>query len=356
VTLWDGVLDLQLELSDWFQTDKGLRFGAGFFVSAYKNPVDEYEAKNNQWKDEEDARRNGRRWSHRMSSALFNAEPVSVDRDMMTVVKAAVSGFQPEPLQPTDLITPHGLLVLPESMSITDPGGKRLTWRLCLWFPYQRVKAEGTESDSGIHMVLFHDRKDPDDIDMAELETWVRRNGERFTTDFLPTHVVDWSWGETLSAAASHATVMDMSYSGDEGQPIVDTDGAGIEVHSMTKPSSAKTGQEVHQQVQGIWRLLMQHIAVRNSVAPNRQERKRTARLPQHNITFVRLRRPESEREPGEPTTVHWSHRWLVGGHWRNQWYPSLGMHRQIWISPYVKGPEELPLVANKGRVFRLDR
>ena len=69
----------------------------------------------------------------------------------------------------------------------------------------------------------------------------------------------------------------------------------------------------------------------------------------------VTLRRPDAP-SPHEHSDVEWSRRWVVSGHWRNQWYPSLGVHRQIWISPYVKGPEEAPLVVRKDRVFELVR
>jgi hypothetical protein len=57
---------------------------------------------------------------------------------------------------------------------------------------------------------------------------------------------------------------------------------------------------------------------------------------------------PESE--------ANYSHRFIVSGHWRNQWYASGQVHRQIWISPYVKGPEDQPLVVRPRRVFSLVR
>jgi len=41
---------------------------------------------------------------------------------------------------------------------------------------------------------------------------------------------------------------------------------------------------------------------------------------------------------------------------WRNQWYPSLSQHRQKWISPYVKGPEDKPLVVRPRRVYQWTR
>jgi hypothetical protein len=42
-----------------------------------------------------------------------------------------------------------------------------------------------------------------------------------------------------------------------------------------------------------------------------------------------------------------YAHRWLVGGHWRNQPYPSVAPDytQRIWISDFFKGPEGAPLL-----------
>jgi hypothetical protein len=45
------------------------------------------------------------------------------------------------------------------------------------------------------------------------------------------------------------------------------------------------------------------------------------------------------------PSPVDWSHRWVVSGHWRHQYLPSCGTHRQQWIASHVKGPDDKPLV-----------
>ena len=50
----------------------------------------------------------------------------------------------------------------------------------------------------------------------------------------------------------------------------------------------------------------------------------------------------------GEPHSLgsgrEYRHRWLVSGHFRNQWYRSEQTHKVIWIAPYVKGPDDAPL------------
>lgn len=40
-------------------------------------------------------------------------------------------------------------------------------------------------------------------------------------------------------------------------------------------------------------------------------------------------------------------HKWMVRGHWRNQPYPSQGegVTKPIWIAPYIKGPDDKPLL-----------
>lgn len=37
-------------------------------------------------------------------------------------------------------------------------------------------------------------------------------------------------------------------------------------------------------------------------------------------------------------------HQWLVRGHWREQWYPSVKDHKRIWIDPHLAGRPDSPL------------
>lgn len=39
------------------------------------------------------------------------------------------------------------------------------------------------------------------------------------------------------------------------------------------------------------------------------------------------------------------THGWMVRGHWRRQWYPSLLRHVPIWITDYIAGPDDAPIV-----------
>lgn len=102
-----------------------------------------------------------------------------------------------------------------------------------------------------------------------------------------------------------------------------------------------------------LWLLLLQKVAVVRRVGGDRADRRRWGRDhdgPIPEVTVVELRRP-LHTEPHENTPVgfvDWSHRWIVDGHWRNQYHPSTGDHVPTWIAPYVKGPEDKPLVVKR--------
>lgn len=66
-------------------------------------------------------------------------------------------------------------------------------------------------------------------------------------------------------------------------------------------------------------------------------------------VTIIRLPHRHYAHSNGE-SSVDWSHRWVVSGHWRKQWYPAAEVHRPKWIAPYIKGPDDLPLVIKEKR------
>lgn len=77
----------------------------------------------------------------------------------------------------------------------------------------------------------------------------------------------------------------------------------------------------------------------------------RATGLPSRAVEFVALRRVKGAAATSSDEHTKWRHRWLVGGHMRNQWYPSENVHRLIWISPYIKGPEDKPFRASPATI-----
>lgn len=62
------------------------------------------------------------------------------------------------------------------------------------------------------------------------------------------------------------------------------------------------------------------------------------------DVRLLDLRRPAGSNAAGG-SHIEYSHRWMVSGHWRNQWMPASRTHRAQWIAPHVKGPDDKPLV-----------
>lgn len=93
------------------------------------------------------------------------------------------------------------------------------------------------------------------------------------------------------------------------------------------------------------WTLMQQPIAAveRGSIVRPAAKRARRAGLPNSDVSVIRLRRAASDPS-GEPGAREYHHRWIVRGHWRNQYLPSRKTHRLQWITEHVKGPEDKPL------------
>jgi hypothetical protein len=112
--------------------------------------------------------------------------------------------------------------------------------------------------------------------------------------------------------------------------------------------------------LKALWAISAQRLATTEMARPDRQTARRAQRagvVTAGVVKVVQLRRLEAAAADGveDARSVEWSHRWIVNGHWRNQYLPSSGLHRQQWIDPHVKGPEDLPLVV-KPTVFHVVR
>jgi hypothetical protein len=95
------------------------------------------------------------------------------------------------------------------------------------------------------------------------------------------------------------------------------------------------------------WALASQRIVVETTERPGgraaARQAQREGRQPDE-VRVIRLREPTARTPSGTQSDVEWSHRWVVGSHWRNQWYAKENTHRPKLIEAYVKGPEDKPL------------
>lgn len=101
------------------------------------------------------------------------------------------------------------------------------------------------------------------------------------------------------------------------------------------------------------WLLMEQpKIAGRTVVRPDGPARRSLARagFADPEVTLVDLRRLRVPQDPenGAGEGRAYRHRWVVSGHWRNAWRPSVGEHRKTWIEAHVKGPDGAPMLARE--------
>lgn len=279
------------------------------------------------------------------NAKLLQADPIFVSAEMCEVVEAAAESFQPEPLLPTDLLTAFGFLYFERPFEVPDRFDKPITIQAVSWAPVlgDPSRAEGFAENpqdvlryfQGRDYVDFWENDDnhvvtAEEAQQAEgiaMTIYASRSGHEFdlsVPDVVPMHVTPWWFG--------------MGFEGNE-------------VDEKGKPTGAVWWWKI---VQSTFRLMQQQLAVRRQERPDRPTRRNAARYGflERDVVVVRLRRESetSHEPPGED--ANYSHRFIVSGHWRNQWYPASKIHRQIWVSPYIKGDRSLPLVIRPRRVY----
>jgi hypothetical protein len=297
MSAWETVFDHQMILWNFFQSAEGAVFANGFKRAMQST---------GSWGLELPGQGSDFDFAHYEVERLYRAEPIYVAPEMQDVIEIASQTFEPEPLLPSDLLTPSGFVVFPRPFYVTDRSDKEVAWRALLWHTLTLQFVE--ETTQGILISMYSHSDDPDDI--PEPPSY-------YTPKLALFHLAPWTFGTEI-------------------------------------PDEPKIKQPLRQ-IQSFFRLTMQHITTHGAHVPSRATRRRAQRMkmPEKNVTVIRLRRPKSKPH-GESEPIAHDHRWLVRGHWRNQWFPSLKAHRQIYIHDYIKGPEDKPLRISERRAFEL--
>lgn len=260
-------------------------------------------------------------WERR---ALANASQWWVSTEMVSILNAAASTI-PEDVCPGELpmIAPCGIVVFETPLLGTDvnDGGEILvdavTWQTSMVSGPQRERTVCLTMSS-YHAFAYVDGELND-------KTAVEASDAKFAGYiWTPIGRSDWPLDDRLDQAPFELTELELA-----------------------------SFIEDRRWMAALFTLLHQEgISSRTTESPPRPERRRLARdgvePRQMDVQVVRLRRPRSEEgESGEPDGEgrSWSHRWLVGGHWRWQPYgKGRELRRLTYIAPYVKGPADKPL------------
>jgi hypothetical protein len=351
---WHEAYDAQMGLWRWVRSDAGLYYlRRGLEMMEREVPAGTAEMLRKLYAAEE--------------RKLLDAEPIFVSAEMCEVVDAAKAGFEPEVLLPTDLMTAHGFLYFEKPFVVKDRFDapfklKAISWSPLLGNPrgrrdeldkalderqtlidylagrdyvqmWDEIEVEGSTvkmipesaNPDGLAITIYQEVPD------NQREVWARSKAGKLgrLPKLVGGHYTPWWFG--------------MSFEGNE-------------VDSLGNPTGAEWWWKI---AQTTFRLMQQRLSTRSRYTPARAARREAKRYgfpDETEVLVVRLRREKSETS-GPPTgEAHYSHRFIVHGFWRNQWYPSAKMHRQIYISDFVKGPEDAPLVVRPRRAYTWSR
>ncbi len=234
--------------------------------------------------------------------AVKAATPWAVTPDLVTLVEHAAITMPVETVERADLASPNGFVYLGKACRIFTEDGRGAPYRALHW-----------QSDSEQVTVVCYSARG----DYIDGEDPLPADRERLLPRLSPGPEFSWRFGDP-------------------------TFGEVVGGNDPHVPQLARF-------LKALWTISAQRIATVSHKRPDRATCRRAnrAQLPTDGIVrVIQLRRPETPG-PGGGTSneVEWTHRWIVRGHWRNQYLPSRGMHREQWIDQHVKGPEDLPLV-----------
>lgn len=130
-----------------------------------------------------------------------------------------------------------------------------------------------------------------------------------------------------------------------------------VDHHGEYTQDSSENRNKLHEirWIYSALHLMSQRFAMTVEHKPDRAARRRGEREGRKTPPWIRvitLRRMEEARKRDGHKDVNWRWSWSVRGHWRNQWYPSKGIHAPCFIESYCKGPAHLPLKDGSTKLF----
>ena len=322
-------------------------------------------------------------YPHNKEMITLEEQTVAVDEYASSAVKVGKSNtpcyfvkdemsdlimFASNKLDDTDLFdealipSDKGFVYFEKPLEIRDVRGRQLLVNVLVW-------EKGFSQKTGKPIMAFTCFNDasrtPDDVakeifSHAEQRTLGYKEVVRIVGGFHWVHSASYEHGEVVGEAVK--TIDDdeansvRNITMDENGNFIDLDDEEWETYKKEK---LYPYTNVRRLIYTYFLIMSQTLTAK---APERGDRAQRRRLERENlpseVLVIQFRKTRyTSAEGGEERSVNWSHRWIVGGHWRWQPYkdPASGgeIKKRIWISPYVKGPDDKPL-KTKERVYVL--
>jgi len=256
------------------------------------------------------------------NAVLSEAEPIYVSDDICELVDRARETFEPEAVLPGDPFVPAGFALLARPITLKDAPWDEdhpmratdgtIPVRAISW-----IAVHNEDLSAGCFWITYYTSAWDEDVTRWGSQELLDRMRREQALSMC--HTFQWTWGENPWTDISRISVL--------------RDDVEEEVLARAKDQVRL--------IQTMWRIAQQFVPVRERAPRGLWRDAKRKGFDQRTINVCKLRRARGG--DAEPTGREVSVRFLVHGHWRNQWYPSLSSHRQIWIHPYVKGPEDAP-------------
>jgi hypothetical protein len=126
---------------------------------------------------------------------------------------------------------------------------------------------------------------------------------------------------------------------------------APIDGDGHAAPYEGQSGRTILATLKTVWLLMRQPLAEVSDAVYDRAARRRIERQGKTPppIRVLGLRHPPSAAGGEVGIGREWHHRWIVRGHWR---MAAVGEGRQqrrpVWVSPFLKGPADAPLLGGE--------
>lgn len=310
---YEDALLAKLKIHEWYSTHDGEQFLHSFFTSMNMN-------------HDPSERLNIDGLVYLQRQMIKNADPIYVSMDITDLVDHARWSFEPEALLPGDPFVPCGFAIFPRPIMLEDaPEAPGKPGRFKEGIPVRAVAWMALHSEDlsvGSYWMGYYVH-----IDDEEYAT-----GQAFDADpeqkayfrrYAPltlAHHWQWSWGR------------------------VPSENSAIVYGNETQEAGDLRARQQAALMQTFWRIGQQRVPVPERVPRGIWRDAQRKGFKHRDVKVMTLRRAREKHEY-EPTGRQMKVRSITSGHWRNQYYPSVKEHRQIWIFPYMRGPEDAPLV-----------
>jgi hypothetical protein len=273
--------------------------------------------------------------------AVEAAETFSVSPEMCDLVQAAADALDDsDPIGEFEPPTRCGLAYFSRPIVVYDIRGSRMLAHWVLWSPGSDLLGRPAWS-----MWLFNDIAiEPDEVTVFSAKS-LTRGQESGESRLLRIHGRFSPFGHAPLPRPDSI-----------GPRMFEPDAETFSEYAR-KGVLARPWTNTRRSILALWAMLGQTLVAtdRPALDGGSLGLAKRAGLP-GRVTVIELRRRAPGAAPSTSTPVEWDHRWLVRGHWRNQRFgPGRTQTRKIWISGFVKGPEDKPLKVTD-KVYTLSR